>query len=308
MPEGSRTFESDLRPVDVLQNEVAEFLTFCRIEKGLAANSLDAYRRDLARYIEGLSAYLVPDHRDAVLEYLNSLYRSGLSSRSIARHLATLRNFYSFLVRERRIESDPTEHVRTPKQWQNIPKFLNLKQIENLIQSPDLSRPTGVRDRAMLELLYATGLRVSELCRLGTSDLNLEMGVLRTTGKGNKQRVVPVGRAAVAAVRHYMETARGMILKARGSRYLFVTARGGAMTRQAFWKLLAAHGRRAGIFRNLTPHVVRHSFATHLLEGGADLRSVQVMLGHADISTTQIYTHVMRSRLRRTLDEHHPRA
>jgi integrase/recombinase XerD len=146
------------------------------------------------------------------------------------------------------------------------------------------------------------------LCRLGTSDLNLEMGVLRTTGKGNKQRVVPVGRAAVAAVRHYMETARGMILKARGSRYLFVTARGGAMTRQAFWKLLAAHGRRAGIFRNLTPHVVRHSFATHLLEGGADLRSVQVMLGHADISTTQIYTHVMRSRLRRTLDEHHPRA
>ena len=308
MPEGSRTLESDLRPVDALQNEVAEFLTFCRIEKGLAANSLDAYRRDLNRYSQALPAHLGPDHRDAVLEYLNSLYRSGLSSRSIARHLATLRNFYSFLVRERRIESDPTEHVRTPKQWQNIPKFLNLKQIENLIQSPDLSRPTGVRDRAMLELLYATGLRVSELCRLGTSDLNLEMGVLRTTGKGNKQRVVPVGRAAVAAVRHYMETARGMILKARGSRYLFVTARGGAMTRQAFWKLLAAHGRRAGIFRNLTPHVVRHSFATHLLEGGADLRSVQVMLGHADISTTQIYTHVMRSRLRRTLDEHHPRA
>jgi len=308
MPEGSRTLESDLRPVDALQNEVAEFLTFCRIEKGLAANSLDAYRRDLNRYSQALPSHLGPDHRDAVLEYLNSLYRSGLSSRSIARHLATLRNFYSFLVRERRIESDPTEHVRTPKQWQNIPKFLNLKQIENLIQSPDLSRPTGVRDRAMLELLYATGLRVSELCRLGTSDLNLEMGVLRTTGKGNKQRVVPVGRAAVAAVRHYMETARGMILKARGSRYLFVTARGGAMTRQAFWKLLAAHGRRAGIFRNLTPHVVRHSFATHLLEGGADLRSVQVMLGHADISTTQIYTHVMRSRLRRTLDEHHPRA
>jgi len=297
-----------LRPVDALQNEVAEFLTFCRIEKGLAANSLDAYRRDLERYSQALPAQLGPDHRDAVLGYLNSLYRSGLSSRSIARHLATLRNFYSFLLRERRIESDPTEHVRTPKQWKNIPKFLNLKQIESLIQSPDLSRPTGVRDRAMLELLYATGLRVSELCRLGTSDLNLEMGVLRTTGKGNKQRVVPVGRAAVAAVRQYMETARGVILKARGSRFLFVTARGGAMTRQAFWKLLAAHGRRAGIFRNLTPHVVRHSFATHLLEGGADLRSVQVMLGHADISTTQIYTHVMRSRLRRTLDEHHPRA
>jgi integrase/recombinase XerD len=160
----------------------------------------------------------------------------------------------------------------------------------------------------MLELLYATGLRVSELCRVGISDLNLEMGVLRTMGKGNKQRMVPVGRSAVAAVRQYLETARPRILKGRGSRYLFVTARGSAMTRQAFWALLAGHGRRVGLFRNLTPHVVRHSFATHLLEGGADLRSVQTMLGHADISTTQIYTHVMRSRLRKTLDDHHPRA
>jgi integrase/recombinase XerD len=160
----------------------------------------------------------------------------------------------------------------------------------------------------MLELLYASGLRVSELCRLGISDLNLELGVLSTMGKGNKQRVVPVGRSAVEAVRRYLESARGRILKGRGSRYLFVTARGGAMTRQAFWKLLGVHGKRAGIFRNLSPHVVRHSFATHLLEGGADLRSVQTMLGHADISTTQIYTHVMRSRLRKTLDEHHPRA
>ena len=198
--------------------------------------------------------------------------------------------------------------MRTPKQWKTIPKFLNLSQIEKLLQAPDMSSPTGIRDRAMLELLYATGLRVSELCRVAVSDLNLEMGVIRTTGKGNKQRLVPVGRSAVEAVRQYLETARGRILKGRGSRYLFVTARGGAMTRQAFWKLLAGHGRRAGIFRNLTPHVLRHSFATHLLEGGADLRSVQTMLGHADISTTQIYTHVMRSRLRKTLDDHHPRA
>jgi len=296
----------------MLDGWIAAFLNFCRIEKGLAQNSLEAYGRDLERYrwyFRSRHGEDVPsNHTDTVLEYVNSLYRSGLGSRSIARHLASLRNFYGFLLREGKIAIDPTEHVRTPKQWQTIPKFLNLSQIEKLLQAPDASKATGIRDQAMLQLLYATGLRVSELCRVGVSDLNLEMGVLRTTGKGNKQRVVPVGRAAVAQVRRYLETARGRILKGRASRFLFVTSRGGAMTRQAFWKLLAGHGRRAGIYRNLTPHVVRHSFATHLLEGGADLRSVQTMLGHADISTTQIYTHVMRSRLRKTLDDHHPRA
>ena len=291
-----------------LTSSITDFLNFCRIEKGLATNSLEAYEADLQRYNQYFSLHLSENHTDTVAQYLSSLYTSGLSSRSIARHLASLRNFYSFQLREGKIASDPTEHVRTPKQWQTIPKFLNLNQIEKLLQAPDPARPTGLRDRAMLEWLYATGLRVSELCRVGISDLNLEMGVLRATGKGNKQRVVPVGRSAVAAVRQYLETARQRILKGRGSRYLFVTARGSAMTRQAFWTLLAGYGRRVGIFRNLTPHVVRHSFATHLLEGGADLRSVQTMLGHADISTTQIYTHVMRSRLRKTLDDHHPRA
>jgi integrase/recombinase XerD len=296
----------------MLDGSIAAFLSFCRIEKGLAANSLEAYARDLERYrlfFGSRHGENVPcNHTDTVLEYLNSLYRSGLGSRSIARHLASLRNFYSFLVREGKIASDPTEQVRTPKQWQTIPKFLNLSQIDKLVQAPDPSTPTGLRDQAMLQLLYATGLRVSELCRVTVSDLNLELGVLRTTGKGNKQRVVPVGRAALAAVRRYLESGRGLILKGRASRFLFITSRGGPMTRQAFWKLLAGHGRRVGIFKNLTPHVVRHSFATHLLEGGADLRSVQTMLGHADISTTQIYTHVLRSRLRKTLDDHHPRA
>ena len=291
-----------------LASTITDFLNFCRIEKGLAQNSLEAYEADLQRYNQYVGHHPSENHTDTVLQYLSSLYKSGLGSRSIARHLASLRNFYRFQQREGKIANDPTEHVRTPRQWKKIPKFLNLNQINKLLQAPDPSAPKGLRDRAMLELLYATGLRVSELCRVGVSDLNLEMGVLRTTGKGNKQRMVPVGRSAVAAVRQYLETARPLILKGRGSRYLFVTARGSAMTRQAFWNLLARHGRRVGIFRNLTPHVLRHSFATHLLEGGADLRSVQTMLGHADISTTQIYTHVMRSRLRKTLDDHHPRA
>jgi integrase/recombinase XerD len=231
-----------------------------------------------------------------------------LSSRSIGRHLTTLRTFYGFLLREGRITNDPTEHLRAPRQWQNIPKFLNLEEIEKIIQAADLSKPTGLRDRAMMEVLYASGLRVSELCKVGMADLNLEMGVLRTTGKGNKQRLVPVGKSAVLAVRNWLESGRPALLKGRASRYLFITARGGCLTRQAFWKLLAGYGRKAGIFYGLTPHVLRHSFATHLLEGGADLRSVQVMLGHADISTTQIYTHVLRSRLRDTVEKHHPRA
>ncbi len=291
-----------------LPGQTSAFLTFCRIEKGLAANSLSAYSADLERFISfsGDGAG-IPD-QERIRLYLDTLYRAGLSNRSIARHLTTLRGFYGFLVREGRLASDPTEYLGSPKQWQTIPKYLSLEQIEKIIQAPDLSRPNGVRDRAMMELLYATGLRVSELCRVSLGDLDLNFGVVRTTGKGNKQRLVPVGKAAIEAVRQWIGSGRPAMLKGRASRYLFVTARGGCLTRQAFWKLLAGYGRKAGIFHGLTPHVLRHSFATHLLEGGADLRSVQVMLGHSDISTTQIYTHVMRSRLRETIDRHHPRA
>jgi integrase/recombinase XerD len=288
--------------------EITEFLNFCRMEKGLASNSIDAYTRDLRRFQAFCPAGCREAGPETIIRYLDSLYQSGLDSRSVARHLATLRNFFRFLVREGQISLDPTENARTPKQWQNIPKLLSISQINKLLQAPDAARATGLRDRAMLELLYATGLRVSELCRVATSDLNLQLGVLRATGKGNKQRVVPVGRSAVAAVSTYLQAARPHLLKGRASRFLFVTARGGCLTRQAFWKLITGYGRRVGIFHGLTPHVVRHSFATHLLEGGADLRSVQTMLGHADISTTQIYTHVMRSRLRKIVDEHHPRA
>ena len=293
-----------------LHGEIASFLNFCRIEKGLAANSLAAYRRDLQRLVEfgdrecGGS---IPD-LEAVRRYINSLYQKGLGSRSVARHLSTLRGFYAFLVREGRLSADPTEHLGAPRQWQTIPKFLNLEEIDLIAGAPETNRKTGLRDQAMIQLLYATGLRVSELCSVGVADLNLEMGVLRATGKGRKQRMIPVGKEALAAVRAYLNQGRPAILKGRPSRFLFVTARGGAMTRQSFWKLLRGHGRKAGVFHRLSPHVIRHSFATHLLEGGADLRSVQTMLGHADISTTQIYTHVMRSRLRKTVDEHHPRA
>lgn len=295
--------------IEPLGNERAAFLHFCRLEKGLSINSLSAYARDLKGFAEFTKPRkgTMPD-AEAIRSYIDHMYSAGLGSRTIARHLTTLRNFYRFLLREGTVASDPTEHMGSPRQWQSIPKFLNLEEIERLVGAPQGDRPVALRDRAMLELLYATGLRVSELCGAGLQDLDMEMGLLRVTGKGNKQRIVPVGKAALAAVRRYLELGRGKLLKKRGSRYLFVTARGGGLTRQAFWKLLGNYGRKVGIFEGLTPHVIRHSFATHLLERGADLRSVQTMLGHADISTTQIYTHVMRSKLRRTLDEHHPRA
>jgi integrase/recombinase XerD len=217
-----------------------------------------------------------------------------------------VRGFFKFLLTEGAISSDPTEHLQAPRQWKAIPRFLGRAQVEALLEAPNASTPLGLRDRAMLQLLYATGLRVSELCKVQLGDLNGQ-GVITVIGKGNKQRLVPVGNHAQKAVAKYLETARPALLKAWACPYLFATSRGSRMTRQAFWKLIAAHGKRAGIFHNLSPHVVRHSFATHLLEGGADLRSLQTMLGHSDISTTQIYTHVMRSRLRTVVDRHHPR-
>lgn len=289
---------------------VAAFLDYCRVEKGLSANTLEAYGRDLARYFSYCKLNRIAEKVDpeTVRRYLDSLYSASLSSRSIARHLTTLRVYCTFLLREGLIESDPTEHIQTPKQWRDIPKYLSTEQVERLIAAPDTSKPVGLRDRAMLELLYATGLRVSELCRVRQADLNTELGYLRTLGKGSKLRVVPVGRQAVRAVEDYLRAGRPLLLKGRVSEFLFITARGGKLTRQAFWKALAGYGRQVGIFHHLSPHVIRHSFATHLLERGADLRSVQTMLGHADIATTQIYTHVLRFRLRRTLDEHHPRA
>lgn len=283
------------------------FLDFCRVEKGLAANSIAAYRLDLKKY----TGFCPPDAAGdvgLVRSYVDSLYAAGLTSRSIARHITTLRNFYQFLLREGKVSFDPVGSMPLPRQWKNLPKYLNLEQINRLVQTPDTKKATGIRDRAMLEFLYATGLRVSELCTVELAGLTLDLGVVRVTGKGNKERMVPVGRAALLAVSEYLATGRPALLGGRGSKYLFVTSRGSAMVRQSFWKQLAVYGKKAGIWQRLTPHVIRHSFATHLLEGGADLRSVQTMLGHSDIATTQIYTHVLKSRLRSTVDDHHPRA
>jgi len=287
---------------------MASFLDFCRIEKGLARTTIESYRLDLERFASSLGPAGAWNEPESVRRHIDSLYRAKLASRSISRHLTTIRNLYRFLLEKGAVDSDPTANLAAPKQWQSLPKFLNKKQIDDLIAAPDQTKPQGLRDRAMLEFLYATGLRVSELCLARVSDLDQNMGFVRVVGKGNKHRLVPVGKSALQAVEHYLTSGRPRLLKNPPSPYLFVTNRGGAMTRQAFWKLLAGYGKKAGMFRDLTPHVLRHTFATHLLEGGADLRSVQTMLGHADISTTQIYTHVRRSRLRKTVDEHHPRA
>ncbi len=288
--------------------EIQAFLDNCRIEKGLSPNSLDAYGRDLARFARAFKDCPGFPGPEEMAGYLDSLARQGLESRSIARHLTTLRNFISFLLREGKLKTDPASLLAAPRQWRRLPKLLNRADIERLLAAPDPASPEGQRDRAMLELLYASGLRVSELCELQLSDLNQEFGVVRVIGKGNKQRLVPIGRSALAAAGEYLRSGRPALLGRRASKHLFVTRRGGGMTRQGFWKLLRNYGMKAGIGCRLTPHVLRHSFATHLLEGGADLRSVQTMLGHSDISTTQIYTHVMRSRLREIVDRHHPRS
>ncbi len=278
----------------------APYLRFCRAEKGLSVNTLEAYRRDLAALGQWLTQ---PSQKRALTaisledlrQYLDDLRKRKLANRSIARQVTTLRGFFGFLLEEGEISHNPTELLVAPKIGASLPKYLDHERIEELIDAPDTAKPTGLRDRAMLDLLYATGLRVSELIKLRVADLDEYGGVLRVIGKGDKQRLVPVGKAALKSVEEYRAQQRGQLLGGRVSPFLFVTARGTAMTRQGFWKLLRGHGKQAGIFRSLSPHVLRHTFATHLLEGGADLRSVQTMLGHADIGTTQIYTHVMRS-------------
>jgi integrase/recombinase XerD len=291
---------------------VTAFLNYARIEKGLSPNTIAAYRRDLSKF-EGFlrrrKLELNSIDRDALMEFLSSLYRQNLESKSVARNLVTLRNFFRFLQIQQVIENDPALNLESPKIRRSLPGYLRLQDVDRLLKQPDDKTPLGLRDRAMLEVLYSTGLRVSELIHLRTADLDAKVGCIRCIGKGDKERIVPVGKKALAVVERYLRDARPKLAKKHApSPMLFVNRRGQPLTRVGVWKILSDHGKRAGFRMALTPHMLRHSFATHLLERGADLRSVQLMLGHSDISTTQIYTHVVEDRLKQVYKAHHPRA
>jgi integrase/recombinase XerD len=293
---------------------ISSFLTHVQVEKGLAYNTLSAYRRDLAKFEEFAKKRklaLNAVKRDDLVDFLASLYRQKLESKTVARHLVTLRNFFRHAQVQELISEDPSAHLESPKIRRSLPGYLRLEEVEKLLEIPDQKTPLGLRDRAMLEVLYSTGLRVSELTSLRVTDLDTKVGCVRCIGKGDKERIVPVGRKALGIVERYLREGRTTLIgPARGGAgmFLFVNRRGGRISRVGVWKVLSAYGRRAGLRVPLTPHMLRHSFATHLLERGADLRSVQLMLGHSDISTTQIYTHVVEERLKQIYKAHHPRA
>lgn len=322
-----------------LHAAIVSFLNYIKVEKGLAANTLAAYGRDLQKFEafarkRGLELQEIG--RDHIVDFLGDLYRHGLDSHTVSRHTVTLRNFFRFALAEEAITVDPTLNLETPKTRRTLPVYLRMEEIDRLLVQPKPDTPLGLRDRAMLEMLYSTGLRVSELVNLKVSDMEMRMGCLRCVGKGDKERLVPTGRKALAAVKEYLENGRPHLVRqgdgasgpgaAVGSKsgaspraagraaapgassWMFVNRFGRHLSRTSVWRLLSAYGRRAGIRARLSPHKLRHSFATHLLERGADLRSVQLMLGHADISTTQIYTHVMEERLKAIYKAHHPRA
>lgn len=286
------------------------FLDYLAVEKGLAKNSLSAYAADLRHFGHWLidSAIDVDRvERIHIVKYFQSLRAAGISARSVARALAAIRGLFRFLVSERHLKADPTENLENPKLWSALPKSILPQEVDALLAAPDRNAPDGLRDAAMLELLYATGLRVSELIRVRMDDVVMDAGFLRTIGKGSKERIVPFGDAAKAAIVAYVEKGRAHFDK-YADPHLFLSQRGRPMTRQSFWMKIVRYAREAGIRAHISPHVLRHSFATHLLENGADLRSVQMMLGHADISTTQIYTHVSRARLQKLYETYHPRA
>jgi integrase/recombinase XerD len=295
---------------DPMNHEIHEFLAHLAVERNLSPRTIDAYGRDLRQF----AAWLDEQHlelraveRASIRAYLGSRRDAGLSARSAARALSTLRAFFRFQIRTEVLSADPTANLQSPSLWHTVPHALGGDEIEALLAAPDTSTPLGLRDRAMLETLYATGLRVSELVALTVDRVRLDPGYVRVVGKGRKERVVPLGDSAASWIDRYQQGSRPG-LNRRHRAELFLNHRGGRLTRQGFWKILRGHALGAGVHSSVSPHVVRHSFATHLVENGADLRAVQMMLGHASLTTTEIYTHVARERLRRLYDEKHPRA
>jgi integrase/recombinase XerD len=291
---------------------IDEFLDYLVIEKRLSHNTLEAYRRDLIKFAAKLKCCtdkdLIQVGRKDVFVYLSWLKKEGMANSSIGRHLATLRGFYRFLMAERGLEEDPTANLDSPSLWKKLPKVLTHQEMEALLNQPNINTPLGIRDAAMLEVLYATGLRVSELISLTINDINLEVGYLIAYGKGSKERIVPMGEVAIQRLKDYLYQVRPKYFRGSNTRILFLNRSGKGLTRQGFWKLIKKHAKAAGIKGEITPHCLRHSFATHLLGGGADLRSLQKMLGHADITTTQLYTHLTKEKLRDLYDKFHPRS
>ena len=298
------------RPDHASQRLLDQYLDHLRVERRLAANTVESYARDLGRLAgfaerEGLPVEALG--RGQLEAFVRSLISDGLAPRSAARAVASTRGLFRFLVREGRLEASPAEDLHGGRPWPALPRYLTPDEVDRLIEQPDAATPLGRRDRTMLEVLYATGLRVSELVALKAADVNLPAGYLTTTGKGDKQRVVPLGDRAVDAILRYQRQSRPALARPGSPPRLFLNGRGGALSRVGFWKILKGYVRKAGLRKDVSPHVLRHSFATHLLERGADLRAIQMMLGHADLSTTQIYTHVLETRMRAIYDQFHPR-
>ncbi len=290
---------------------IDEYLTYLRDVRRMSPNTVESYGRDLAQlaaFAEKTGTTVERLDRRELEAFVRSLMTAGLAPRSVARAVACVRGYFKFVAIERKQEQNPADDLRAPRAWPALPKFLSLEEVDRLLAQPDASTPRGLRDRALIEVLYATGLRVSELVSLRAGDLHMDEGYLTCIGKGDKQRIVPMGQESAEWVRRYLRDGRAGMLRKRPSPWLFVNARdGGPLSRVGFWKVLKAYGQSAGLPRALSPHVLRHSFATHLLERGADLRMIQVMLGHADLSTTQIYTHVLEARLKAVYDRFHPR-
>lgn len=296
-----------------MQEQITDYLHYLTIERGLAENTKKSYQRDLLQYLAFLQQQQITDWQEidrfTVVSFLQVLKESGRSNATIARMITSLRRFHQFLRQERYTDHDPMQHIDSPKKQQKLPDTLSLSEVEQLLATPNTKETLGLRDRAILEVMYATGLRVSELINLKLNDVHLEMGLLQTLGKGDKERIVPLGDIAIKWVQRYLSEARPHLTRKNPDEaYLFVNNHGSRLSRQGIWKNLKTIVQKAGIYKTVTPHTLRHSFATHLLENGADLRTVQELLGHADISTTQIYTHITKKRMTDVYKQYFPRA